>query len=205
MTHLTSMPVASLLDAFASNQPYPAGGSASALSGAMGASLLMMAATIPKTRSGSSDEAAELASTAVRLRGVRDELSRLADADCAAYANVVSALKATRATEEEQAQRRDAIANAMRLATEVPLETLRKTRQALRASRIVAANCTRAAASDVTVAIELLMAAARGASSSVSANLALLKDDAYVERMSVELTALEAESHEDAAAARAAL
>lgn len=205
MTQLTSISVSGLLDAFASNQSYPAGGSASALSGAVGASLLMMAASLPKTRSGTSEEAAELASTAVRLHAVRNELSRLIDADCDAYANVVAALRSTRTTEEERTRRRDAIAAAMLQATEVPLETLRKTRQALGAARIVAANCTRAAASDVTVAVELLLAAMRGASSSVSANLALLRDQAYVERMSAELATLEHESEEDASLARAAL
>jgi len=205
MTQLTSISLSGLLDAFASNQPYPAGGSASALSGAVGASLLMMAASLPKTRSGTSDEASELASTAVRLHAMRNELSRLIDADCEAYANVVAALRSTRTTEAEQVRRRDAIAAAMLQATEVPLDTLRRTRQALGASRIVAANCTRAAASDVTVAVELLMAAMRGASSSVSANLALLRDQAYVERISAELATLEHESEEDARLARAAL
>lgn len=202
---LISIPVEQLMDAFASNEPYPAGGSAAALAAATGTSLLMMAATIPKTRSGSAEEAAELAAAAVRLHSVRDHLLRLVDSDSEAYANVIAALRATRTTEEEQARRHEAIGAAMRRATEVPLETLRAARQALGGAVAVAANATAAASSDVTVAIELLMAAVRGAGSSVTTNLGALKDQGYVERIGAERRVLEDESVEDAGRARACL
>jgi formiminotetrahydrofolate cyclodeaminase len=205
MHELISLPVTRLLDAFASNEPYPGGGSASALAGATGVSLLMMAATIPKTRSGHADEATELATAAVRLHSIRDELARLVDSDSEAYANVIAALRATRATEEEQALRHEAIGAAMRRATEVPLETMKASRQALRTAVTVAANATRAASSDIAVGIELLMAAVRGAGGSVSSNLAALKDQDYVDRVAADRRALEQECVEDAERARAAL
>ena len=44
--------VTELLDAFASSDPTPGGGSAAALAGAMGAALLAMVAGLPKTRTG---------------------------------------------------------------------------------------------------------------------------------------------------------
>jgi formiminotetrahydrofolate cyclodeaminase len=44
-SHLT---LAELLDAFASSQPVPGGGSAAALAGAVGASLLIMVAGLPR-------------------------------------------------------------------------------------------------------------------------------------------------------------
>jgi hypothetical protein len=53
MNSLTQLRVVELLDAFASNEPLPAGGSAAALTGAIGTSLLLMVATLPKTRPGS--------------------------------------------------------------------------------------------------------------------------------------------------------
>jgi formiminotetrahydrofolate cyclodeaminase len=202
---LISTPLDRLLDLFASNEPYPAGGSASALAGAIGASLLMMAATIPKTRSGSAEEAAELAAAAVRLHTIRDTLLRLVASDSEAYANVIAALRATRATEEERAQRHEAIAQAMRRATEVPLETLRAARHGLALAVSVASNATRAAGSDINVAIELLTAAVRGASSSVSTNLEALKDREYVEEIAAERGMLEEEAAEDAGRARASL
>jgi len=53
---LTEKTVRDLLAAFASSEPTPGGGSASALASAMGASLLVMVASLPKTRSGSDDD-----------------------------------------------------------------------------------------------------------------------------------------------------
>jgi formiminotetrahydrofolate cyclodeaminase len=50
-----------LLDAFASNAPVPGGGSAAALAGALGVSLLIMAASLPKSRTGAPEDAADLA------------------------------------------------------------------------------------------------------------------------------------------------
>src|SRR5690554_1138720 len=70
-----------LLDAFASNEPLPGGGSASALAGALGVSLLLMVCGLPKTRSGANapEEAADLAQASARLRPLRDRLVELID------------------------------------------------------------------------------------------------------------------------------
>ena len=205
MTQLTSMTLTVLLDAFASNEPTPGGGSASALAAATGASLLIMAATIPKTRSGAPEETADLAATAVRLRPIRDRLIALIDQDSDAYANVIAAFRFPRTTAEEQARRRDAIVAATHVATEVPLETMRTSRQALRSAVIVAENGARAASSDIATAVELLLAAVRGSGGSVASNLAALKDQDYVERIDTERRRLEDESAADASLARAAL
>jgi formiminotetrahydrofolate cyclodeaminase len=205
MAHLTSLTVTELLDAFASSDPLPAGGSASALAGAAGASLLMMASTLPKTRSGDPGEAAELAAAVVQLRPLRDALIALIDRDTDAYSQVLVAFRAPRGTAEEQARRRDQILIATRLATEVPLEMMRVARQALRSAVSVAGNASRAAGSDVSVGVELLLAALRGAGGSVSSNLSAIRDSEYVERIDAERQRLDAESSEDAARARAAL
>jgi formiminotetrahydrofolate cyclodeaminase len=202
---LTTMTVAELLDAFASSHPAPGGGSASALAGAAGTSLLLMAATLPKTKTGAPPEALALGQAALRLRPLRDALTGLIDRDSAAYAGVLSAMRLPRGTDEEAARRREAVAAAMRLATDVPLETLRASRQALLESIVVAANAAGAASGDVAVAVELLIAAARGAGGSVAANLAALKDASYVARVAAERRRLDADAEADAARARAAL
>jgi formiminotetrahydrofolate cyclodeaminase len=53
---LTEKSVRELLAAFSSTDPTPGGGSAAALASAVGASLLMMVARLPKTRTASDDE-----------------------------------------------------------------------------------------------------------------------------------------------------
>jgi glutamate formiminotransferase/formiminotetrahydrofolate cyclodeaminase len=205
MTRLVSLTVEQLLDALASTEPLPAGGSASALAGAAGASLLLMAAAFPKTKSGSPREAEELAAAAAGLRPVRRRLTSLVDEDSEAYARVLEARRLPKGTPDEQAQRRQALAAAMRRATEVPLETMRAARSALGIAVPVAASAARAVSADAAVALELLLAAVRGAGRSVAGNLSALDDPGDVDRIDAERRRLEMGSEEDAAQARAAL
>ncbi|HEX5109086.1 MAG TPA: cyclodeaminase/cyclohydrolase family protein [Vicinamibacterales bacterium] len=203
MTRFSSLTLIELLDAFAASEPTPAGGSASALAAATGASLLIMAATLPKTRSGAADEAADLAAAAVRLRPIRDALVGLIDRDAEAYAGVIVAFRSTKGMADDE--RRHTVAAAMQIATEAPLETMRESARALHEAAVVARSCSRAAAGDVGAAVELLLAAMRGAGGSVDANLAALKDSEYVDRIGAERRLLEDQSVADGHRARAAL
>lgn len=190
-----------LLDAFASNTPVPGGGSAAALAGALGVSLLIMGASLPKTRTGAPEEAADLAEAAARLRPLRDSLIELIDADSQAYRQVMDALKLPRSGDAEQSARRDALQAATREATDVPLDVARACQQALAGAVVVARNAYRVAASDVAMGIELLAAAGRGSAASIAGNLANVADDAYSARVQSELDQLAADSARDAALA----
>ena len=206
MPPLLSLSTTQLLDAFASSSdPLPAGGSAAALTGAIGTSLLLMVATMPKTKSGSGEETSVLAEAAVRLRPIRDELMTLVERDSESYASLLAAIRAPHASEEERARRHEGIIAATHIATEVPLETIRAAATALHLSGIVAEHGSRAASGDVAAAVELLLAAVRAASHSVDSNLAALKDEEYVQRMAEERRRLEAESENDAERAREAM
>jgi len=205
MTSLTHLRVVDLLDAFASNDPLPAGGSAAALTGAVGTSLLMMVATLPKTKTGGPGETTVLAAAAVRLRPVRDELTELIQRDSESYSSLLTAIRAPRGTDDERARRQEEILAATHLATEVPMQTIRAASSALHSAVDVAENGSRAASGDVAAAIELLLGAVRAACHSVDSNLAALKDSEYVQRMTAERQQLEAESQADAGRARDAL
>jgi len=191
MSGYSKLTLAELLDAFASNAPVPGGGSASALAGAVGASLLIMVAVLPKTRHGTEGERAALAAAAARVKPLRDELAALVDRDSDAYSSVLSAYRLPKSNDAEKAARRAAIDAAMRAATEAPLATLRACAQVMREASTVAGSGALAAASDVTVAMHLLKAAARGAALNVDTNLADLKDADYVSRVSRERRDLE--------------
>ena len=199
------MALADLLDAFASNDPAPGGGSASAVAGALGASLLLMVAGMLKTRSGTPEETADLAEAAARLRPLRDRLIVLVDKDSDAYSLVAEAFKLPRGSDEEKTTRKDAIQAASRQATDVPLETMRTCRDALRHAVIVARNGNRNATSDVGVAVELLFAGLEGAGLNVDINLAGLTDQAYVERAKWERQDLELTGADEAGRARGLL
>ena len=199
------MALADLLDAFASSDAVPGGGSAAALAGALGASLLLMVARMSKTKSGAPEETADLAEAAGRLQSLRDRLLELVDEDSDAYRRVRTALRLPRSTDTENAARTTAVDDAMRAATETPLDTMRACQQALCGAVVVAANGNRNASSDVGVGVELLAAALRGARMNVDINLAALTDAAYVSRVREEAGELERDAAADADAVRRAL
>jgi formiminotetrahydrofolate cyclodeaminase len=196
------MALVDLLDAFASNEPVPGGGSASALAGALGASLLLMVAAMPKTKSGAEEETADLAEAAARLRPLRDRLVALVDEDSDAYGALAAAFRLPKGTDQEKVARKQAIQTGTRQATEVPLDTMRACRDALRHAVIVARNGNRNAVSDVGVALELLLAGAKGAGLNVDINLSGLSDEAYVDRARWERDDLERTAGEEAVRAR---
>jgi formiminotetrahydrofolate cyclodeaminase len=202
---LSLMAFQDLLDALASNQPVPGGGSASALAGAVGVSLLVMVAGLPKTRTGTPEGEADLAEAAARLRKIRDALVPLMDADSEAYQAVLDAMRLPSATDAEKQARRDAVQRALRAATEVPMETMRECQQALRGALVVAMHGNPNAATDTGVAIELLRAALLGAAMNVRVNAKSLADHAFVERVLTECGQLEADAQADAAKARGLL
>src|SRR5882724_13300988 len=90
-----------LLTAFSSANPTPGGGSASALASAVGASLLMMVAGLPRSRTGSDEDRAALVTAASALADIRDGLTGAIDADTVAYDRVVAAYKLPKASADE--------------------------------------------------------------------------------------------------------
>ena len=177
---LTSLPVTALLDAFASADPTPGGGSAAALAGAMGASLLAMVAGMPKTKTGTPEARESLDAARRRLMSARGLLIDLVDRDSAAYDLVVSAYRRPKSTDAEKAERKEAIQRAMRVATDVPLETATTCADALADAALVGEHGNPNAASDVGTAIALLKAGIRGAELNVEINVGSLTDTSLV-------------------------
>ena len=76
---LSSRTLDDVLNAFASNAPVPGGGSAAALAGALGVALLIMVATLKRTRTGD-EESDWLADAAERLAAVNLYLALMTEA-----------------------------------------------------------------------------------------------------------------------------
>ena len=105
------------IQALASAQPTPGGGSAAAVAGAMGTGLLIMVAGLPRTRGNSDEERAELAAVRERLLPLADALERCADHDSEAFNAVMAAYRLPKSSDEEKAARKAAITSGMRAAT----------------------------------------------------------------------------------------
>ena len=172
--------VSDLLAAFRSSDPTPGGGSASALAGAIGASLLAMVAGLPKSRAATEDDAQRLKAAADRCAAASAELETLVDRDSDAYDLVMAAYKKPKATDEEKAARSAAVQAALREAIAAPLAVMRACAAAAGQGAVVAALGNPSASSDVQVGLELLGAGLRGARLNVEINLGSVKDEGYV-------------------------
>jgi formiminotetrahydrofolate cyclodeaminase len=188
----SEMTVASVLDALASANPTPGGGTAAAIAGAMGTSLLVMVASLAKSRNNTDEEKAALAKARGAIAPISAQLTRLADADAESYDGVMTAYRLPKATDAEKTARTTAIQAALKDATVVPLDTLRTCAGALVAAHAVAAFGNASAGSDTGVAIALLRAAAAGAEANVRANLEGLKDESFRSATAAEVARLSA-------------
>jgi formiminotetrahydrofolate cyclodeaminase len=199
------MTVGQLLDALGSSEPTPGGGTAAAIAGAMGASLLVMVTGLAKSRNNTDEEKAALGKARAVLQPLGTDLTRLADADSASFNAVMAAYRLPKATDTEKASRSRAIQEALRGATVVPLDTLRACADALAQAQAVAQHGNRAAASDAGVAVALLRAAAAGASANVRANLESIKDEGFKSSTDAEAARLSSAADADASTAMQAL
>ena len=189
---LVDKSVTELLDAFSSSEPTPGGGSASALASAIGASLLMMVAGLPKTRTNAPAERAALQEASKTVVALRRRLSDAIDADTAAYDGVVAAYRLPKSSNDEQTARQLAVQAALRGATDVPLDVMRWSAEAMTHAETIARHGLRAAASDIGVAVALLQAGASGARLNVDVNLGSVKDATYVDAVRAEVRKLSA-------------
>lgn len=191
---LTDRTVTSLLEAFSSADPTPGGGSAAALVGATGTALLAMVAGMPKSRTNAIAEREALDHAQTELLALRDTLADLIDRDASAYDLVIAAFRKPKGTDEEKAERKAAVQDATRVATEVPLETMRACVAAMRAGLATAVHGNPSAASDAKVGFRLLMAATEGARDNVDINLGGLTDTALQTTIRDEAARLMAEA-----------
>lgn len=196
------MTFARFLEALASPDPTPGGGTAAAMAGAMGTGLLVMVTGLAKSNTNSDAEKAALAAARQALQPLIPALTELADADAAAFDQVMSAYRLPKATDEDKAARSAAIQAALQGATTVPLQTLRACAAAMAHAESVAGDGNRSAVSDVGVAIGLLEAAAAGAEANVRINLVSVRDLKFTSAASDETGRLISDVNRQAAAAR---
>lgn len=160
-----------LLDRFASPEPTPGGGSAAALGGALGAALVAMVCAMPKTRTGVDGERERLDTALQWARHAGMRLRRLVDDDTLSFDAVVAAYRLPKASDEEKARRRDAIARATERATLVPMETAEACLVVLRAADAASSHGNPNALSDARTGGALALAGLLGALENVRINL----------------------------------
>ncbi len=152
--------------------------SVAAVSGAFGASLLLMVAALPQTRSGSAQDRARLVEASVALTGIQEQLLETVETETAV--KVFAARNMPQASVTQRSDRQIALQLALRAAAEVPLEVMRLSSGGLNYAQVVAAHSSRAASADVHLAAALLQAAFDGARSNLEGKLTSLTDAHHV-------------------------
>lgn len=148
--------------------------SAAAVSGGLGASLLVMVASLPKTRSDSIDDRTKLIRAATALSAVQEQLLETVETETAV--KIFAARNMPQASAAQRSERQAAIQIALRAAADVPLEVMRLCARGLEQAEIVAAHSARAASADIQLGIALMHAAFGGARSNVEAKISSLID-----------------------------
>jgi formiminotetrahydrofolate cyclodeaminase len=162
---LLDQPVRDFLDQVAAQVPTPGGGGAAAVTAALAAGLVAMAARFSAAQL---PAAADLAEQADQLRG---RAAALADQDAAAYRAVLDAYR--RPNGDDRSERRERIGVALHDATATPLAIAEIAAHVAELAADVAIQGNPNLRGDATVAAHLAEASARGAAALVAINTAL--------------------------------
>ena len=116
-------------------------------------------------------DSTELHSALAEAEELTAKLSALIQRDADAFAQVIQALRMSKGTPAERAERSRAIEAAYQGAAAVPLEVMEVAVRMLAIAEAVAEHCAASAISDVCVAGQLSWAAVQGAAYNVKINL----------------------------------
>lgn len=163
------------------DSPTPGGGSAAALTGALGAALAAMVANLTVGKKGYEGVAEEMKKLAVRAQELKDDLLRAVDEDTQAFNRVMEAYRLPRSTEEQAKEKEAALEIAFKEATLVPFEVLKKCLNLLDATEAAIERGNVNSLSDAGAAVALAEAAAEAAYYNVRINLPNIKDHAFRE------------------------
>ena len=176
------------LQKLASDTPTPGGGSASALAGALSASLVSMTAGLSLKKGGLRKEAVE----GIRKEAldIQKRLLRAVDEDVRSYEAVLKAFRLPKNTEKERLVRTKAIQKAYREATIIPQLVCQHAILLLDDSKALILKGNPNAISDAGVAAFLADAALTGGLLNIRVNLDSVTDRMFVKRINLLLKRL---------------
>ncbi|WP_273319990.1 cyclodeaminase/cyclohydrolase family protein [Vallitalea guaymasensis] len=183
--------VSQFLDATASNDPVPGGGSIAASSGATAAALVEMVANLTIGKKKYEDVNDEMKEISKKANDLRQQLLKYIDIDSEAFNRVMNAYKLPKDTEEQKIVRKMTIQNAMKYAASVPLEVAKKSYDIMELSMRVVESGNKNAVTDGAVSAMMARTAVLSAIYNVKINLSSIKDNIYVEKVDSEVSWLE--------------
>lgn len=173
---LTTISISEYAARLASKEPAPGGGSAAALSGVLGASLMEMVINLSQGCSEYAAYETVFAEKQAELVRLRLDLQLLVDRDATAFAAVMKAHSLPQTTKAKKAARQTAIQEAVGQAAEVPLLTARSCLEVMEIGRALLDKINPHTASDLVVGALAGYTGVKGALINTAINLPLLSD-----------------------------
>jgi len=177
--NLYEMKLDEYLNAASSKSPTPGGGSVSAVVAANAAAMVSMVANLTLGKKAYEAVQENIKSILAEIEKLMTETKILTDKDMLAFQKFMDAWKLPAATDEEKAIKANALEEAAKNATLVPLELCGVCLDILRQASILAPIGNKTAISDVGVAVYLAEAALNAAMLSVDINLPSVTDEAF--------------------------
>ena len=163
----------------ASESPAPGGGSIAAYMGSLGISLATMVANLSAHKRGWDQRWKEFSDWAEKGQKIKDELLSLVDEDTNAFNKIMEAFLLPESSDKEAKTRSEAIQNATKYATEVPLKTIILAYSSLPIIKAMAEIGNPNSISDAGVGALCARSAVIGAYMNVRINAAELKDESF--------------------------
>ena len=169
------------LDDLASGNSTPGGGSASAISGAMGAALASMVSRLTIGKANYADVEEEMTGILRQTEQLRERFQQLMQEDIEAYGKLSAAFKLPRNSDDERAARILTIQEQLVEAALVPLEMVESAAELVRHCHRIAEIGNKNVLSDIATGALLAASAGAGAAWMVRVNLQSLKDEELVD------------------------
>jgi formiminotetrahydrofolate cyclodeaminase len=183
-------PLSHFLDKLCSSSPEPGGGSASALTGAIAASLSGMLAALTVNKQGYENVKPQMEEYLKKALSLKEELLLLLQKDTEAFEDASKAFKLPKNTDAEKKKRSEAIEAGLKKATEVPLAIMEKSLEVSKLSSEVLEKGNEMAISDGAISALFAEAACIGAMMNVRINFSWMKDREYIKAVEKRVEAI---------------
>jgi len=183
------MDINRFLEKLGSAAPTPGGGSASALAGALSASLILMTVGLSLKKGGLKEK--EIREIKKDVLAIRKRLFRAIEEDAKSYETVLRAFRLPKNTEKQSLVRTKAIQKAFQKATVTPQLVCQQSIRLLEYSHVLIQKGNPNAVSDAGVAAFLADAAVKGGSINICINLSPIRDKSFRKKIGLLVRTLE--------------
>ena len=182
------------LDELASKSATPGGGSAAAVMGAQSAALTSMVCNLTIGKPKYAEVDADMRELLRQSEALREQLTGLIKADIDSFNQLMAAYGLPKTNDTEQTARTQAIQQALKAATEVPLQCAAACRTAIELSRIAAQKGSAGVISDAGAAVMSAYGGLKTAALNVYINTGSFNDQVYAQAKLDELAVIMAEA-----------